>query len=318
MPTVLEIMGRDIPTHVQGTSLLPAMRDPKTSQARDFAVSTIPFANVDETIRSVDNVERSMSASQVTTITSGGYSLLYSMDPGRSQLFHLPTDPGQQSRHHQRQHQHRKRTPSTPPEIHARHQRPTTTHRHPTRTQDVIAAIIFPFITISYLCRTNPQHPNYHFPLPSPHPGLTTSRVSTPSGETILTSGWRPTAILGISRGGLVLAAMLSYMLDVRNVHTVRVEHYDDQNKRLLSGARFLNDPQPFASINITSERLLIVDAIVDTGETLKLVRQAAQDHAQQIRGSRSLRTPKPATRRRLVLESHRRNGSYFPWAPED
>ena len=73
------------------------MRDAKTPQARDFSVSTIPFANADDTIRSVDNVERSMSASQVTTVTSGGYSFLYSMDPNRSQLFHLPSDPGQQS-----------------------------------------------------------------------------------------------------------------------------------------------------------------------------------------------------------------------------
>ena len=97
MPTVLEIMGREIPSHVQGQSLLSGMRDAKHPSARDFAISTIPFANTDDTIRSVDNVERSMSASQVTTVTSGDYSFLYSMDPGRSQLFHLPTDPGQQT-----------------------------------------------------------------------------------------------------------------------------------------------------------------------------------------------------------------------------
>ena len=97
MPTVLEIMGRDIPPHVQGQSLLSGMRDAKHPSARDFAISTIPFANTDDTIRSVDNVERSMSASQVTTVTGGDYSFLYSMDPGRSQLFHLPTDPGQQT-----------------------------------------------------------------------------------------------------------------------------------------------------------------------------------------------------------------------------
>ena len=73
------------------------MRDSKQTSARDFAISTIPFANPDDTIRAVYNVERSMSASQVTTVTSGEYSFLYSMDPGRSQLFHLGTDPGQQN-----------------------------------------------------------------------------------------------------------------------------------------------------------------------------------------------------------------------------
>lgn len=97
MPTVLDIMGRDIPSHVQGQSLLPAMRDSKHESARDFAISTVPFANPGDRIRSVDNFAREMSASLVTTVTSGGYSLLYSMDDGRSELYHLPSDPGQQS-----------------------------------------------------------------------------------------------------------------------------------------------------------------------------------------------------------------------------
>ena len=162
-----------------------------------------------------------------------------------------------------------------------------------------------------------PATPGLSFP-----PALATSWIDhikgiNALGESILTSGWKPTAILGISRGGLVLAAMLSYMLDVRNVHTVRVEHYDDQNKRLLSGARFLDDPQPFASINLTSERLLIVDAIVDTGETLKLVRQAAQDHAEQIKVAALYVRPN---------QQHAADWYWkvddewiiFPWAPED
>ena len=136
-------------------------------------------------------------------------------------------------------------------------------------------------------------------------------------GRSVLTSGWQPTAILGISRGGLIPAAMLSYMLDVRLIQAVRVEHYDDQNNRLASGARFVDGPEPFATLNITTERLLIVDDIIDTGETLKLVRRAVQDHADQIMVAA------------LYVRSNQKNAVdwywkvedewvVFPWAPEN
>ncbi len=136
-------------------------------------------------------------------------------------------------------------------------------------------------------------------------------------GGEILSSGWQPTAILGVSRGGLIPAAMLSYMLDVRLIQAVRVEHYDDQNKRLASGARFVDGPQPFATLNITTERLLIVDDIIDTGETLKLVRRAVQDHADQIKVAA------------LYVRSNQKHAAdwfwkveddwvVFPWAPEN
>ena len=95
MPTTLDIMGREIPDFVQGQSLLPAMRDSGQESARDFAISTVPFANPEDRIRSVDNFARRMSASLVTTVTSGGYSLLYTMDEGLSELYDLSSDPRQ-------------------------------------------------------------------------------------------------------------------------------------------------------------------------------------------------------------------------------
>ena len=136
-------------------------------------------------------------------------------------------------------------------------------------------------------------------------------------GASVLASGWQPTAILGISRGGLIAAAVLSYKLDVRLIQAVRVEHYDDQNNRLASGARFVDGPEPLATLNITTERLLIVDDIVDTGETLKLVRRAVRDHADQIKVAA------------LYVRSNQKRAAdwywkfedewvVFPWAPEN
>ena len=95
MPTVLDLFDKPAPNWVQGRSLLPAMRDPGES-GRDFVVSTIPFANPGDRVRSVDNISRPLTAGLVTTVTAGEWSLLYSVEPGMSELYHLASDPRQE------------------------------------------------------------------------------------------------------------------------------------------------------------------------------------------------------------------------------
>ena len=94
MPTVLDILGQAVPEVVEGRSLLPAMRDPSTP-GRDVVVSTIPFANPGDRVRSVDNVSRPLTEGLVTTVTAADWSLLFSVEPGESELYHLPSDPDQ-------------------------------------------------------------------------------------------------------------------------------------------------------------------------------------------------------------------------------
>ena len=94
MPTVLDLMGMEIPDFVQGRSLAPGMRDGST-RGRDFVVSSIPFANPGDPVHSVDNLLRPLSDYPVTTVTSGDWSLLYSPEDGVSELYHLPSDPSQ-------------------------------------------------------------------------------------------------------------------------------------------------------------------------------------------------------------------------------
>ena len=135
-------------------------------------------------------------------------------------------------------------------------------------------------------------------------------------GDEIRASGWKPTAILAITRGGLIPATILAYMLDVRLIHTVRVHHYDGENKRLESGPQFIDEPHPFDAINIHTERLLIVDDIIDTGETLKLVRRAAQDHAEEVKVAALYVRPdqKHSVDWYWKVEDE---WVVFPWAPE-
>jgi arylsulfatase A-like enzyme len=91
MPTVLELLGQPKPAWVEGDSLVGRVYDPQAT-GREFVVSTIPFANPGDRVRSVDNVSRSLMSGLVTTVTTQDWSLLYSVDPGKSELYHLGTD----------------------------------------------------------------------------------------------------------------------------------------------------------------------------------------------------------------------------------
>jgi arylsulfatase A-like enzyme len=95
MPTVLDVMGLEAPATVEGLSLLPATKD-TTTMGREYVITTHPFANPGVIIRSVDGIERTTVGSD-TTITTDEWSLLYFPAPGESSLYHLPSDPGQET-----------------------------------------------------------------------------------------------------------------------------------------------------------------------------------------------------------------------------
>ena len=94
MPTVLDLLGLDIPDSVQGRSLAPGMRD-KSLPGREYVVSSIPFANPGDPVQSVDSLLRTLSDHPVTTVTAAEWSLLYSPQGGRSELYNLNSDPDQ-------------------------------------------------------------------------------------------------------------------------------------------------------------------------------------------------------------------------------
>jgi xanthine phosphoribosyltransferase len=78
---------------------------------------------------------------------------------------------------------------------------------------------------------------------------------------------WR--AVVGITRGGLVPAMVVSRELDIRVVDTISVKSYDNQAQR---------DPvvtkAPQEALMGDGTGILIVDDLVDTGKTLELVRR--------------------------------------------
>lgn len=78
---------------------------------------------------------------------------------------------------------------------------------------------------------------------------------------------WR--AVVGITRGGLVPAAVVARELDIRIVDTISVKSYNHQAQ---TEARVLKAPQ--ADLMGDGAGILIVDDLVDSGKTLELVRK--------------------------------------------
>lgn len=73
--------------------------------------------------------------------------------------------------------------------------------------------------------------------------------------------------IIAVSRGGLVPAAIIARELNIRLVESVCCSSYDHDDQR---GMQVLNKPD----IPNEGEDFLVVDDLVDTGGTLKLLRK--------------------------------------------
>jgi hypoxanthine phosphoribosyltransferase len=97
---------------------------------------------------------------------------------------------------------------------------------------------------------------------------------------------WRPDYIVGLTRGGLVPATMLSHYLDVR-METLKVSLRDDSEMGPESNLWMAEDafgyvstdvvPRPansIASDPATRKNILIVDDINDSGATLNWIKQ--------------------------------------------
>jgi xanthine phosphoribosyltransferase len=71
--------------------------------------------------------------------------------------------------------------------------------------------------------------------------------------------------IVAVARGGLVPAQIVARELEIRLIDTICVSSYDEQRQR---------DPEILKSIEGTGEGWLIVDDLVDTGRTGRVVRE--------------------------------------------
>lgn len=83
--------------------------------------------------------------------------------------------------------------------------------------------------------------------------------------ETVKREGYKPELIIGLGRGGWIPARFISDLLEVKNIASMGVTSYQGMSKQGLSISEQLG-------VDVRGKRLLVVDDISDTGQTLEFV----------------------------------------------
>ena len=96
-------------------------------------------------------------------------------------------------------------------------------------------------------------------------------------------SGFRPSVIIAIARGGMIPAGALTYRLGVKLADAINVEFYTDVEQTLP-------DPVLLAPMldteSITDRQLLVVDDVADSGRTLSLVVKLLRGFGADVRSA--------------------------------
>jgi len=99
--------------------------------------------------------------------------------------------------------------------------------------------------------------------------------------ETVAADGYRPDMVLGIARGGLLVAGAIGYALGVKNTFTMNVEFYTGIDERLEMP--MILPPVPDL-VDFAETKVLIADDVADTGATLKLVQEFCEGKVAEVR----------------------------------
>lgn len=87
--------------------------------------------------------------------------------------------------------------------------------------------------------------------------------------ENIRASGWRPDVVVAVARGGYVPARLLCDFLEVTDLLSVQSQHWVEAAK--MADKAILRYPY---KLDMSGHKVLLVDDIVDTGESLMLARE--------------------------------------------
>jgi len=130
---------------------------------------------------------------------------------------------------------------------------------------------------------------------------------------TIADDGYAPDLILGIARGGLLVAGALSYSLGVKNTFTMNVEFYTGIDERLP--VPMILPPVPDL-VDLHDARMLIADDVADTGQTLALVKGFCAGQVGEVRTAVLYEKPRSIVACDYVW---RRTDRWivFPWSAE-
>ena len=115
--------------------------------------------------------------------------------------------------------------------------------------------------------------------------------------------------LVTVTRGGLVPAAIVARELDLRMIETVCIASYHDYKTQ--GGLKVLKSVAPEIAQLDAGARILIVDDLVDTGATAKLVREMLPKAHFATVYAKPLGRPMVDT---FITEVSQDTWIYFPW----
>ncbi len=132
--------------------------------------------------------------------------------------------------------------------------------------------------------------------------------------QSVADDGYRPDIVLGIARGGLLVAGALGYALGVKNTFTMNVEFYTGIDERLEMP--MILPPVPDL-VDFAETRVLVADDVADTGATLKLVQEFCAGKVAEVRCAVLYEKPRSTVRCEYVW---RRTDRWivFPWSADE
>ncbi|AET32894.1 phosphoribosyl transferase [Pyrobaculum ferrireducens] len=86
-------------------------------------------------------------------------------------------------------------------------------------------------------------------------------------------SGWQPDVIVAIARGGFVPARLLCDWLGVSDLVSIQVVHWPSAAQ--VAEKAYVKYP---VSVDLRGKRVLIVDDIVDTGDSVELAKRSVEE----------------------------------------
>ncbi|MFL5929356.1 MAG: phosphoribosyltransferase [Gaiellaceae bacterium] len=132
--------------------------------------------------------------------------------------------------------------------------------------------------------------------------------------QMVADDAWRPDMVLGIARGGLLVAGAIGYALGVKNTFTMNVEFYTGIDERL--DVPMILPPVPDL-VDFGDFKVLIADDVADTGATLELVKDFCAGKVAEVRCAVLYEKPRSVVRCEYVW---RRTDRWitFPWSAEE
>lgn len=97
----------------------------------------------------------------------------------------------------------------------------------------------------------------------------------------VVASGFVPDVVIAVARGGLAPGGAIAYALGAKAVGTLNVEFYTGVDERLAEPVVL---PPLLDTAALDGARALLVDDVVDTGETLALVERLMRPHCAELR----------------------------------